>query len=190
MMLPWPRTWRAGSGGESRAIVHALYHAAGGAPMIDLGARSAPLTRTLEGTWVEVDPQHDSPSGTLSMDLLEAARTLSGFKLVVLTDVIEHLPLAAGKWLLSEGIRQLGTACVVFTPVGDYCVSDATSPHAHRSGWHPETFWRNEWAVWEWPAFHRFDDGTIHGAFFAWHGWGANPLPTAAELATVAGVPL
>jgi hypothetical protein len=165
----WTRTWRAGDKDESIRIVHALYRLTGGPPMIDLGCRSAQLTRRLEGTWVEVDPQPDTPTGAVIMDLRRAPLEFAGetFNLMILTDVIEHLERKDAITLLRE-MKPLASGYLIFTPTGLLDPFQSDGPHAHRSGWTPEEFFQNGYTVWEWPIFHHFPGGAIRGAFWAW----------------------
>lgn len=188
--MSWVRTYRGGSGDETRRIVLALYEMAGGEPMIDLGCRSAALTVDLKGTWMDIDPQPDSPKGTVVGDIRDAPTIFSAmkkqFNLAILTDVIEHLEKRDGEILLPE-LTWIAKSVLVFTPIGKLWITDLPGPHTHRSGWYPEEMEQNGFTIWEWPIFHKLNDGNVHGAFFAWKFFNGNSrtVEAVAKLANV-----
>lgn len=165
----WIRTFRGGTKHESVRIVRTIYQMTGGAPMLDLGCRSAQLTRRLDGAWVEVDPQPDTPPQAHIIDLRRAPEYFAGetFNLLIMTDVIEHLERLDALSLLRD-MKPSTQGTLIFTPVGLFAPSITNGPHSHRSGWSPEEFVANDYSVWEWPSFHRFENGDIRGAFWAW----------------------
>lgn len=189
----WPRTWRAGKEAECRAILDAVYVANGAGKILDLGCRRAQLTRHLPGVFCDVDPVADGPDNVIKLDIRTAPHHFYGqrFNMVIMTDVIEHLLRDEGEALMA-GMSHLCDAMYIFTPTGPWCTSDGTLPHEHRSGWYPEQFFNRRWHVWEWPAFHRFQDGSVHGAFFAWKkaAWTGPDGMDVKSISEHSGVPL
>ena len=100
--------------------------------------------------------------------------------MVVLLDVIEHLPKAEGLRLLDRTVA-IGAKVVVFTPLGfmpQHYEGTGTDPwglggleyQEHRSGWLPEDF--PGWTILVDEGFHHFPEGSPKrgdpfGAFFA-----------------------
>jgi len=101
-------------------------------------------------------------------------------------DTIEHLHRAQGEKLLPE-IEALCDRVAVFTPLGELWVTpESDNPHAHRSGWTPAEFEQRGYHVWEWPIYHKWPDGHVHGAFWAWKDRSGSLTPL--ELAKLACV--
>lgn len=166
----WAVTDRIGTREETIRIVDAIYQMSGGAPMLDLGCRSAPLTRNFQGCWMECDPQPDTPPQAIIGDIRTAPKVFVGWKfnLLIMTDVIEHLTRQDAIDLLAE-MAPLCRSLLVFTPTGPWLTNpQATDPHSHKSSWMPAEFYDDGSLIWEWPQFHHMPDGVILGAFFAW----------------------
>lgn len=156
--------------------------------MIDLGCRSAVLTRDLSGVWMDIDLISESPRNSVHGDIRLAPDMFLGsiFEIAILTDVIEHLTKSDGLSLI-ERLPRISSAILLFTPV-DYIPTPAgVSPHGHLSSWYPEEMWINGWTVWEWPTFHR-ELTWICGAFFAWK-FDSGVIPVE-QVATASGVPI
>jgi hypothetical protein len=166
----WTVTYRIGTREECIRIVAAFYQAAGGAPMLDLGCRSAPLTKDFNGAWMECDPQPDTPKLAIIGDIRTAPQVFKGqsFNLLIMTDVIEHLTREHALELLYN-MAPLCRSALIFTPTGPWLIGeDFGNPHSHKSAWMPAEFHDDGWLIWEWPQFHHIPDGKVLGAFFAW----------------------
>lgn len=189
-MSRWVRTLRRPETDGPKRIVRAIYEMAGGEPMIDLGCGECLLTSGLKGVFVDMDRRAGTPSDAIIADITKAPDLLGRrFNLGIMTDVIEHLTRADGESLLKK-LSYCCSAILVFTPTGPLWLSESPGPHAHRSGWTPEEFYVNGWNIWEWPIFHSFDEGHIHGAFWAWNFPHRPANPTLEDVAKLAEIKL
>lgn len=85
------------------------------------------------------------------------------YDVAICSDGIEHLKKQAGRDFIWTMRLQSGKA-ILFTPLGEYAVTNEDNPDSHRSGWLPEDL--PEFATVVLPDFHP----TLNvGAFFAWH---------------------
>ena len=166
----WTRTMRAGTGDDASAITRAIYEMAGGAPMLDLGCGAANQTKNLQGTWVDIEPRIEGEvdGEVVKQNLMDfLLNNPIRVNLIILGDVIEHLSRTDGEILL-DVIADRNT--IIFTPIGKLWMNKVigNSPHEHKSGWYPEEFFNAGWTVWEWPTWHRLEDGSFAGAFWTW----------------------
>jgi len=153
-----------------------------GLPALDLGCGTASHTRKFSNcVFMDIDQTPHTPSGMIVWDIRDVLNSpVKGqrFGTVYLLDVIEHITKEEGRRLISD-LQTMAERIVLFTPLGDLWISDDPSPHAHKSGWTPEDL--PGWNTWTWPEFHRFADGGVHGAFWAWWSKGVNPTPASVE---------
>ena len=160
--------------------------------MLDLGCRSAQLTRDLNGDWMDIDRVSDSPATMIEGDIRDAPQVFAdkNYDLLIMTDVIEHLTQSDGGKLLKRLLqkrpkgRSICSGALIFTPTGELDIG-RPGPHAHHSGWYPEDFYAKGFVVWEWPVWHRFADQSIRGVFFAWK---LRKTTTASDVSKLSGV--
>lgn len=188
----WPRFRGVCEFPQYRAILTALYNLAGGGPMIDLGCGEAHVTKNFEGVLVDSVVRPNKKLPVAKMDIRDAPAKFADrrFRLMIMTDVIEHLSGEDGLKLLA-GMEPLCAAQVIFTPVGPFHKEQGTEhPDTHKSAWYPEQFHRAGWTVWEFPTFHRFESGKeFLGAFWAWK-FRDSPARSVEELAMITGITL
>lgn len=82
---------------------------------------------------------------------------------MICSDGIEHLEKQAGYDLLFT-MKLMSEKQIIFTPLGEYMVTNEENPDSHRSGWLPKDL--DGWATIVFPDFH---PALNCGAFFAWH---------------------
>lgn len=185
----WPRIAGPCDFKEYKAILDALYERAGRGSFLDLGAGEAHATKDYNGVYVDLVVRPTAPGKTMQFDIREAPERLKQhrFNMALMSDVIEHLTDDDARKLLRE-LKPLTRSRVIFTPVGPYWMQpEATDPDSHKSAWYPEEFHANGWSVIEHPTYHRFKDGKILGAFWAWK-WEAGIQPTAESILLRAGI--
>lgn len=181
---------RGGDPDEPKRIVRAIYEMAGGGPMIDLGCGECLLTSDLKGVFVDLDRRSNTPADAVIADITNLPDLFGcRYKLAIMIDVIEHLTRSDGESLLKK-LPYHCSAILIFTPIGPLWVGDAPGPHTHRSGWTPEEFYVKGWNIWEWPIFHSFSEGHVHGAFWAWNFPHRTTNPTPEDVAKFAQVKL
>lgn len=85
------------------------------------------------------------------------------FDVMICSDGIEHLSKQGG-WDLLLSMRLLSDKSIIFTPLGEYMITDDDNPDSHKSGWLPAEL--TDYATIVFPDFHPLLN---KGAFFAWH---------------------
>lgn len=166
----YAKLWRIGD--DARALcLRIVKHLLGSHPVLDLGCGESILTHDSPGVFIDIEPRDHGPTA-----IKEDIRNVSAYKdkiqpdsVACMIDVVEHLTRADALDLITA-LRQHVTGFLIFSPVGSHSVSDLAGPHTHRSAWEPFEFVHAGWNVIEMPTFHRYHDGYIHGAFFAWTG--------------------
>lgn len=82
---------------------------------------------------------------------------------MICSDGIEHLKKQAG-FDLALTMKIMSDKSIIFTPLGNFMVTNDEHPDSHKSGWMPNDF--KEYATVVFPDFHP----TLNeGAFFAWY---------------------
>jgi hypothetical protein len=81
---------------------------------------------------------------------------------MICSDGIEHLPKQQG-YDLALTMKLMSDKQIIFTPLGEYMISEDNNPDSHRSGWVPDDL--PDWATIVFPDFH---PALNTGAFFAW----------------------
>ncbi len=164
-----------GSAGLMLDVINAILEEPGGMTICDLMACEGSITSQLKvGKKVYVDIQkrpiknfEKDKDIFVNMDSIEfLMNTGMGFSAMLCLDGIEHLSKDRGNMMLHL-MKQKSRIQIVFTPLGDFLVDKNTAdPDAHKSGWLPEEFESDGWAVLSFPNFH-----PVHGvgAFFAFH---------------------
>lgn len=182
-------TDRVGCGQENDRILSALWIK--GQTTLDLGCGNAPVTRHMKPcVMIDCDARDKSPENTILCDIRNAPSMfrLWSFGTVYMVDVIEHLHTHEGLKLLSE-LEALCQRIAIFTPLGEMWVTpESTNPHAHRSGWTEDQLAGLGYHTWVWPTFHRYPDGYVHGAIWAWKTLRDAPDITPDKLAKLANV--
>src|SRR4030067_693385 len=117
-------------------------------------------------------PAGKTPEPFHQGDALQFLKDSSGFDVLFALDFIEHLTKEKGNYLLDLTDIKIKNISIFFTPLGSLAQSNPNekyNPHKHWSGWLPEEFIARGYEV---AIFHRWhnpwEDGKVHGAFFAW----------------------
>lgn len=140
-----------------------------GKSMLDLGCGFAPQTRQLgftERTYVdkvERDLEEEMPH-FINCDLLsDKYFKQEGYDVSIMSDVLEHFPHEAAKYLLHI-MEKYSRKQIIFTPHGDYLIEEIATdnPDSHKSGWTENDF--KDWAC---IVFSNFHPTLNIGAFFA-----------------------
>ena len=144
----------------------------GGKYMADLMCHRAPYTPLLgfkDRLYVDVQDRGLDHKGEqryfIKSDIWEFLVDNSDLRcdVMICSDGIEHLRKQAGFDLLFT-MKLMSKKQIIFTPLGEYMISDDDNPDSHRSGWMPDDF--PDWATIVFPDFHP----TLNtGAFFAFH---------------------
>jgi hypothetical protein len=187
----WARINRPMPHEEYKAILTALYEIAGGPKLLDLGVGEGHVTKDFDADYVDLVVRPTAPAKTIKDDIRNAPKRFARFHYnsFLMSDVIEHLTVGDALTLL-EGMESVSSCTFIFTPVGPYHIQpQATDPDSHKSAWWPEVFWMKGWEVLEIPAFHRFPNGEILGAFWAWQ-FRDTIAPNAEEVCHRAGLSL
>lgn len=87
----------------------------------------------------------------------------SKYDVMICSDGIEHLSKQAG-FDLALTMKLQSAKSVIFTPLGEWMITDSDHPDSHKSGWMPNDF--PGYATIVLPEFHPVLET---GAFFAWH---------------------
>lgn len=101
-----------------------------------------PLLGFKERTYVDIqDRGFDFPeerANFIQMDVLEFLSSCGvDYDLMVCSDGLEHLIVEDGQRLINY-MEMHSTMQAVFTPLGEYMISEEDHPDNHRSGWTPE----------------------------------------------------
>lgn len=89
------------------------------------------------------------------------------FDVCIVSDGVEHFTKFEGQQML-DAATGAARLVIMFTPLGEYMVDpSSTHPDSHKSGWWPQEFVDNGWAVDVYPKWH---PSLGVGAFFAWKG--------------------
>lgn len=182
-------TTRIGNGDESRRIVAAL-NTPWNDPL-DLGCGAAHYTKEMPGVLlIDCLKMDGAPSNVHLTDIRNVSGYASGrrFGTVYLLDVMEHLTKEEGKKLLSD-LYEVSDRIVFFTPLGELWVTNDDHPYSHKCGWLPKEAEDLGFTVWEWPVFHKWEDGKTFGAFWAWRDRDTES-PSVDEISEIAGVPV
>lgn len=155
--------------------------------LLDAGARAGRRTHHLRHIprLLSVDVMlhtNEPPVPFLLADLrtIDTILAPKSFDFTICLDVIEHITPGEG-WRLIKVLEGLTRQTVLFfTPMGELWLEHMQGPDGHHSGWMPEDFQFAGYEVWAWPNFHRFPDGGVHGAFFAWKTLDGRQLPAEA----------
>jgi hypothetical protein len=162
------KTNRTGDFGESTQIVKALHIQ--GKRTLDLGCGRAEHTLPLGNVMlVDALKMDGAPDGVVIADIRKIQDIVGSqtFGTVYLLDVMEHLKKDEGVKLLKD-LERFCERIVFFTPLGDLWVTDEDHPYSHKCGWLPSEAETLGYKTWSWPQFHKFADGSVHGAFWAW----------------------
>lgn len=166
----WGRSMAAGDFEVYKRFLEVIYTLSGRGKALDLGVGEGHVTRHWDADYVDLVIRETAPAKTMKFDIRDAPKRLAQFhyNLCVMTDVVEHLrPLDLN--ILLASLHYLCDATVIFTPSGPYRLKpESEHPDDHKSAWWPEQFYLAGWEVFEWPTYHRFPNGEILGAFFAW----------------------
>ena len=168
-------TNRIGDFSESTRIVKALHIQ--GKRSLDLGCGKAEHTLPLGDVMlVDAIKMDGAPDGVLIGDIRKIGDIvgIQVFGTVYLLDVMEHLKKDEGTKLLKD-LERICDRIVFFTPLGELWVTEEDHPYSHKCGWTPEDAEKLGFKTWSWPKFHKFADGTVHGAFWAWKSKGHTP---------------
>ena len=187
----WARIGKKSDFPEHKAILTAIYQLAGGPRMLDLGCGEAHVTKGFDGDYVDLVVRPTAPGKTIRDDIRNAPKRFAKFhyNLLVMTDSIEHLTQDDGAELLHK-MEPICAATAIFTPVGPCHMDEkATDPDTHKSAWTPEQFWMQGWEIIEIPCCHRYDDGTMLGAFWAFQ-FRNTDTPTAEAVLHAAAIDL
>ncbi len=85
------------------------------------------------------------------------------YDVAICSDMLEHLKKVDGRILLHY-MWLAAKKRIVFTPIGEYNLTDDDNPDSHRSGWTADDF-KNYATI----AFPQFHPQLNVGAFFAFH---------------------
>jgi hypothetical protein len=137
--------------------------------MIDLGCHHAPYTSRLgfrNRTYVDIqDRPLDDPNEQQYFIKWDAIAYLDiceeYFDVCIASDFIEHLTKEKGERLLDE-MWKSSDKSIIFTPIGEYMITNDDHPDSHRSAWTPEML--PDWLSIVLPNFH---PTLTVGAFFA-----------------------
>lgn len=112
--------------------------------MVDLGCHHAPYTPMLgfkERTYVDIQnrPLDDENEQQFFVqeNILCYLLDAKNVDVSICSDVIEHLNIEKGRLLLHL-MSNSSTKQIIFTPLGEYMISEDENPDLHRSGWTPE----------------------------------------------------
>lgn len=162
---------KVGSGELYLQIMKAICGETKGKRMADLMCHKAPYTSQLgfeRRTYVDIqDRLLDSEEENENFICADAIIFLSAeeawFDVTICSDGIEHLSNPDGDKLKSLMILKSNKQ-IIFTPLGEYMITNDNNPDSHRSGWYPKYF--EGWASIVLPNFH---PSLNTGAFFVWH---------------------
>jgi hypothetical protein len=144
-----------------------------GKSMVDLMCHHAPYTPLLgfkNRTYVDLNfrglDHKEEEKYFVEADVFEYLLKITNvFDVSICSDGIEHLIKDRGIDLL-HSMMDYSDKAIIFTPLGEYMITDDDNPDSHKSGWLPEEFDSAGWAFVVFPDFHP----TLNkGAFFAWH---------------------
>lgn len=115
--------------------------------MCDLGCHHAPYTPLLGYSYyIYVDIQYrgldfkDMEKWFVNMDAIEYLRICNRrFDLCIASDFLEHLTETKGNEFLSL-MRDHSDKQVIFTPIGEYMMTNDDHPDSHKSAWTPDMF--------------------------------------------------
>lgn len=170
MKLEYPGI--TGSGEVYLKVLKAICGDTEGGSMVDLMCHRAPYTPMLgfrDRLYVDVQDRgldHIQEQRLfVKSDIWEFLVDNSDLRcdVMICSDGIEHLRKQAGFDLLFT-MKLMSKKQIIFTPLGEYMITNNNNPDSHKSGWMPEEF--KEWAAIVFPDFHPLLN---KGAFFAWH---------------------
>jgi hypothetical protein len=170
MTLEYPGV--VGSGEVYLTVMKAICGDTSGKSMVDLMCHHAPYTPLLgfkERTYVDIQDRgldHKEEykyfiKSDIWMFLIDNSNR--HFDVMICSDGIEHLPKQHG-WDLSLSMKLLSDKVIIFTPLGEYNITNDDNPDSHKSGWLPTEL--SNYATIVFPDFH---PSLSMGAFFAWY---------------------
>jgi hypothetical protein len=174
MILEYPGV--TGSGEIWLAVMRAICGDTAGKSMIDLGCYHAPHTPLLgfkDRTYVDIqDRPLDFPEEQkcfVQYDMIDyLERCNKHFDISIASDSIEHLRVSHALSLLNK-MHKASDKQILFTPLGEWMISEDDHPDSHKSGWTPDkldALMPDHWAYIIFPDFHPTMNA---GAFFFWH---------------------
>lgn len=169
MQLEYPGI--VGSGELYLKVLKAICGDTKGKSMVDLMCYHAPYTPLLgfeKRTYVDIQDRgldhKEEQQYFIQSDVFEYFNKCEKhFDISISTDSIEHLSKQQG-WDLLLSMKLLSDKSIIFTPLGEYMITNDDHPDSHKSGWMPEEF--TNYATIVFPDFH---PALNKGAFFAWH---------------------
>lgn len=170
MQLEYPRI--SGSGELYLKVLKAICGDTENKSMADLLCHRAPYTPLLgfaHRVYVDIQDRgldhKEEQDKFIKSDIWTFLIEHSGyhFDTAICSDGLEHLPKQKG-WDLLLSMKLLSDKSIIFTPLGDYMITNDDNPDSHKSGWMPEEL--TNYATIVFPDFH---PSLNKGAFFAWH---------------------
>jgi hypothetical protein len=170
MKLEYPGV--VGSGELYLKVMKAICGDTSGRSMVDLMCHHAPYTPLLgfkERAYVDIQDRgldyKEEQQYFIKSDIWTFLVENSNLHcdVMICSDGLEHLKKQPGYDLLLT-MKLMSDKQIIFTPLGDYMVSDDDNPDSHRSGWMPDDL--AGWATIVFPDFH---PALNTGAFFVWH---------------------
>jgi hypothetical protein len=161
-----------GSGELYLRVMKAICGDTQGKSMVDLMCYHAPYTPLLgfsKRTYVDIQDRgldhKEEQEYFVKSDVFDyLMNTERPFDVAICSDGLEHLSRDRGVDLLVL-MMDCSENSIIFTPLGEYMVTNDDHPDSHKSGWMPEDF-RDGWGCIVFPDFH---PALNTGAFFAWH---------------------
>lgn len=170
MKLEYPGI--VGSGELYLKVMKAICGDTEGMSMVDLMCYHAPYTPLLgfdKRTYVDIQDRGLDHKGEqpyfIKADVFEYLSSIERpFDVAICSDGLEHLSRDRGIDLLVM-MMDYSEKSIIFTPLGEYMVTNDDHPDSHKSGWAPKDF-SDGWATVVFPDFH---PALNTGAFFAFH---------------------
>lgn len=168
MQLIYPNV--EGSGEIYLEVMKAICGKTSDKSMVDLGCHHAPYTPLLgfkERTYVDIQNRpldhKEEQQFFVKKDIIKFLQQGNNYDVTISSDSLEHLTIRRGRTLVSL-MERYSEKQIVFTPLGEYMITEDANPDSHKSGWKPEYF--EGWATIIFPDFHK---ALNIGAFFAFN---------------------
>jgi len=145
-----------------------------GKSFLDAGCHKAPYTPSLgftERTYVDIQGRKLDHSEEqryfIQDDVVEYLYfSKKHFDVIIASDFLEHLTIEKGYEFIAL-ICMNSNKQIIFTPLGEYNITDDNHPASHHSGWTPEMFVDKSPFNWLFIVLPNFHPTLEVGAFFA-----------------------